>query len=331
MALSRLSMFYVPIEITEAIIKEVDDLSTLYACSLVCREFLPLAQRRLFHSFTLESGSQGHRSGKYERFLSTLTTTPRLALYVRNLHVEDNVYFDYRQRHKSPSVLAEPILPNLLEMLHNITIFSFECTPGGYWKEFSLPLKQALASFLVRPSIKLLFLRGVHHLPNAFAQCFARIPSITLSRCIGFYGIYEPKDMKMSLDVVPISRNHSIRRFTFSGSLVHTIALQPLVDELSHSCCKLEELVMDFYVNKVGIDLAIELMEKHKNTLTVCKLPHSTFSEDDLLKIDIGTFALLRTIRIFASFDEQDPFSNTRNILNKAHEENRIQEIIIRT
>jgi hypothetical protein len=82
------SMALLPPEITDRIIDFLhDDRKALYACSLVCREWVPSSHTHLFWTINLSRNCQ-------TALLRLLEFTPQVRLYVRELSVDSHAVVD---------------------------------------------------------------------------------------------------------------------------------------------------------------------------------------------------------------------------------------------
>ena len=104
---------YLPPELIQSIIEQVEDEKTLAACSLTCRAWAPVAQSRYFRNIRF-----GPSSNEATRFLELIRERPHIALLPRSIRSNqwdeecDGIYF----------AQIAPLLPNVthlsLEALH---------------------------------------------------------------------------------------------------------------------------------------------------------------------------------------------------------------------
>ncbi|KAF8997627.1 hypothetical protein BDQ17DRAFT_1329289 [Cyathus striatus] len=317
---------YIPLEIVELIINEValvDDQNTfptLKACKLASSIFLEPSRRYIFKEIKLIAPTASHNSyirgsAKYRRLQDILVTSPQLAFYARSFHLQDNF-----TRH---SFLSQPTLPNLLGMFQNITSFNWTFTTedndivASYdWRSSSPTLQQALMNIMFSPIIEIVSLRFIKNLPHAFGRYFANIPTVqaissTPGRCL------------RSLTIADLDLDKC----------------QPLIDGLSSSNFRLEELKLDSYTPRWVDDniIAAAITNTHRNTLTRIEFPCRVlpqrliifYLKDEIAILNIGMFPRLQTVKIYSHYDEQDPFGSATDILKKARNPNEIREIII--
>ncbi|KAF9009925.1 hypothetical protein BDQ17DRAFT_989067 [Cyathus striatus] len=314
----------IPFEITEAIVDAIDDhdISSIRTCALVHRDFLDASRRRLFSSVTLEF-KKWPKPTKYIQFQSALLSSPELAVYIRELIIcgefDSHIFGD-----------SESALPTIIDMLQNLTSFSVHsyALHQSWQSAFTPDLKRALVSILLSPSIEKFSLGNLHHIPITLAKCFTRIPCLTLS---GFGDLFQGNsDDEMATvpqQLLNIPNNRCLNSLTIYDP-INRECLQPLLDEIDSSICKLEKL-STFYNGSRRFDVIATtsaFIAKSKNTLTTLEFTNVALTDGYL---DISNLKHLRTITLSADTLPHDPLKDIRTVLSRAPNDNKIQEIII--
>jgi hypothetical protein len=135
-----------------------DSHDDLRACSLVCRSWLPLCQRRLFQSIRISSGrccrDRPVRSFSSARLGRLLHNSPHLAGYIREMKLSDRCLGC-----RKSWMEVDETLPLVLRKLGNLQKLEFW---ELHWTTFTVDLRQSLRWVLQLPSITMLKMHGGH-------------------------------------------------------------------------------------------------------------------------------------------------------------------------
>ncbi|KAL0953194.1 hypothetical protein HGRIS_004449 [Hohenbuehelia grisea] len=135
-----------PGELIDHIISNVQAKATLKACSLVCKDWVSLAQCFLFEKISLSDATHGVK--RCQQLLPVLERSPHLIPYVRRLHLS----FAHQSGMQRPTrrfLLSEPTLPDLLSLTRHIRTLQLGSSPSTLkWTEIPLRLLHSLEPIL---------------------------------------------------------------------------------------------------------------------------------------------------------------------------------------
>ncbi|KAJ7457233.1 hypothetical protein B0H11DRAFT_1925170 [Mycena galericulata] len=160
----------VPQEIIDAIVDNVEDMSSLKACSLVCWAFVPASRTRIFRTICIDM-----LSNHAHNLHAVLLRNPDLALYVRDVTI-------YRSHHTPLWMPSGSPLPAVLNMLTQIQRFSlFAC--WGDWRDVPAPLAAALTKISRLPALDRLHILTASNLPAALLNNALSLRVLSLFHC----------------------------------------------------------------------------------------------------------------------------------------------------
>ncbi|KAJ6516530.1 hypothetical protein C8R47DRAFT_399561 [Mycena vitilis] len=138
-------MAFIPQELVNTIVAEVDDVSALKACSLAGSAFRDATQRGLFQSITLTSWPHSvSQSGNYAAACALFAQSPHLATYVLDLKI-------LLQNRRADLDHLQRILPMLVK--------ARRCIIDGYvhqfrWHDMTEGLDAAFSQFFSRETLR---------------------------------------------------------------------------------------------------------------------------------------------------------------------------------
>ncbi|KAF8506233.1 hypothetical protein JB92DRAFT_736820 [Gautieria morchelliformis] len=149
------------LELIDDIISHVDEKddirgrSHLRACSLVCRLWLPLSQRRLFHHIEFVLGLWEGRElySQVQRLDWVLLKSPHLAGYIRVLELPDlsnNGLTAYYQEQRAVWIAIDEPLSSLMCKFTQVQKLKFSCLD---WNTLPGYFRQSLRRVLELPSM----------------------------------------------------------------------------------------------------------------------------------------------------------------------------------
>ncbi|KAF8990830.1 hypothetical protein BDQ17DRAFT_1433504 [Cyathus striatus] len=208
-----------PLEILELIIDEASLLeeeeygrTTLRSFSLVCKDLVKPAQRHLLHSVCVR-WPVSHPEQLYD----TLTSSPEIALFIRELLVEEHTSY--------PFIFNKFTFHDLLGMLRNLTKLELIFYSMHYkWNDISPDMEQAL--IFLSHSLKHLILKNIS-LPPFSAKWIACIPTVRLDRVSWESGQPDPSQERQP----HIEHRYNLRSLCIQGQRLPT--MQPLLDIIS--------------------------------------------------------------------------------------------------
>lgn len=169
---------WLPLDVVECILEQLelvdedlDDRSSLKACSTVCRDFAPLCQKRIFSNVALSDDVSNQSDiGSLYRLESLLRKKPHISDYIRTL----------KYKH---SVDSEMPVAFIFDRLRFVTTFHLgfrsnrrnQITPS--WSTTSSSFQNALLAFLSSNDIVWLTLDHIDDLPGTM---FGRMPGLLL-------------------------------------------------------------------------------------------------------------------------------------------------------
>ncbi|KAJ7754572.1 hypothetical protein B0H16DRAFT_748420 [Mycena metata] len=133
-----MSIFNLPPELIDLVIRLDIDVDTLRSCALVCRAFLQPSQRYLFATVDL-----GTPHGPVPRFHDLLRNSPHLCAHVRELAI---VHLDYRGQWQA----WYPSLAAVLDLLPNVTMFTLSFLPHVKWGDLPANVQAAICALCQR-------------------------------------------------------------------------------------------------------------------------------------------------------------------------------------
>jgi hypothetical protein len=138
---------------------EYRDLQALRTCSLVCRSWLPLCQRLLFHTIQFVTRSCCRRCRTAfphtRRLDQALLDSPHLAGYIRELELSNAGCWNCHRRWMA----TDETLPSMLRKLGNVQKLLIHQLR---WSTLSVDLRQSLGWVLQLPSITVLQIGSGH-------------------------------------------------------------------------------------------------------------------------------------------------------------------------
>ncbi|KAF7303397.1 hypothetical protein MIND_00568000 [Mycena indigotica] len=144
----------IPPELIDTVLNYVDDRRTLKACTVVCRSFCALAQKRLFSSFTLLPPSLPHVAPPPQDLATFLVNSPHIPFHVRRLHIVCPHYENW----------VGAIL-QCLALFTRLTSLLIDCRylskDTHSWESFYPDTVTALRSIAALPSMRTLLLYAV--------------------------------------------------------------------------------------------------------------------------------------------------------------------------
>lgn len=159
----------VPLDIVELIMEELakeEDIETLKTCSLACRHFRPICQRRIFAAISLDFSKRHFRKNPLApRFRRLVDRNPSIVGYVRSLDYVD--LFDSKR--------GAPVL----RRFRHIKSFTFGFNdydplfpPQQDWEKMTISLRTSLHFFIQANNIVELCLFNIQNLPMSFLLHF---------------------------------------------------------------------------------------------------------------------------------------------------------------
>ncbi|KAF8969233.1 hypothetical protein BDZ97DRAFT_1915577 [Flammula alnicola] len=154
----------VPLDIVEVVFDilafDDEEFTSLKACSLICRAFLPLCRKHIFASIKIDAPydhlSEPHQFPYIYLFRNLLTTTPEIADYIRELH------FGIRYGDEQYFIGLAEILKGCTR-LSSLTLFHRYGKVD--WKSLPLPVADALLCLINLPTLTSLELGGMQNFP----------------------------------------------------------------------------------------------------------------------------------------------------------------------
>ncbi|TFK43060.1 hypothetical protein BDQ12DRAFT_674322 [Crucibulum laeve] len=201
MSSSTVNNLHVPQEICDSIIDHLwDDLPSLSACSLVCRDWTHRSRYHFFYDIRLE------RRNDVTSFRRLLTTSAKhLVTLPRNLTIvfDDLIYTQPRYYYYSmPETLvhgirlvAEMELEEILSLLPNLRSLSLDITGNTFWlswESMSFWFKCAIAQVLQLPTLTHFDMHRFRIKPHSLAALIAH------GRALEHLGIYNPHTLDYS-------------------------------------------------------------------------------------------------------------------------------------
>ncbi|KAF7341115.1 hypothetical protein MVEN_01845800 [Mycena venus] len=211
-------MISLPQELIEAIVGLVDDLDALKACSLVCMSLVPVAQRILLRSLTIQQvGSGRWRSGQgprgvlsIQRAHAFLQASPNISSYIRHLKI----------RFTGPplSIGEEGPLESILSALTSIE----DLVICGSISAPHSPITSLLPGFLAvlqLPTIERVCLLNIRAISSSFLSLAMASARIVLMQNISVAPVLaDEQDFVGHKGHLPTAR---LEHLIFQGSLTH--------------------------------------------------------------------------------------------------------------
>ncbi|KDR66870.1 hypothetical protein GALMADRAFT_161831 [Galerina marginata CBS 339.88] len=139
-------------EVVDILAQDGPDLSSIKACSVTCKTYLPLCRKHIFSSILLTGQIRPIHVSKptLAAFIRVLSTTPEIAYYIRNL-----VYYP------SMKDLDLPLLPETFMQIQNLESLSIHWPVRSQFQWNKNPLRLALLHLLHLPTLIRLEARGI--------------------------------------------------------------------------------------------------------------------------------------------------------------------------
>ncbi|PPQ83797.1 hypothetical protein CVT24_007320 [Panaeolus cyanescens] len=161
---------FIPFDLVEKIFSHIPttDHATLSACSQTSKSFRDSMQGRLFEVINVECAVVRDRRGDFtladikgvdtvHQLLSSLTTKPTLASYIRSFNIIGTELFPSRMTMRDPLGSPTPSIFRILSLLTSLTAFSFSGDPTS---RDLLPIKERHISSDLKEAIQSLFMRS---------------------------------------------------------------------------------------------------------------------------------------------------------------------------
>ncbi|KAF8992507.1 hypothetical protein BDQ17DRAFT_1546455, partial [Cyathus striatus] len=257
----------IPYDVIETIIGRVailedDSQSSLKSCTLVCKSFLELSRRHLFFKIFLFHYGDTPSLDRYLRFVSLLTSSPELALYIREITIFNSTISSLHG-----NIFNYPTLSDILGLLRNIRSLNlYFMDPGSIsWESLEYSFQTLFANMLSFSLLEHVSLYGLKNIPRALIQYLARISSLSLCRT-GFDSFDQH-----------VLNKYRCNLKSLCISTLNLEEVQPFIDFMSETNSKLEkiEVLEDCQRNCDDIKIARRIMETRKQSLIRLDLSHT--------------------------------------------------------
>ncbi|KAJ8488310.1 hypothetical protein ONZ45_g13998 [Pleurotus djamor] len=153
-----------PVDVVHHIIKHVaafNRLDCLSACSLVCHDWLPLAQRYIWAEFYIQAprDDPARDLATCRRILELIQRSPHLALYVRQIRLQ-SIHVHTEVGMNTDQADFDIVLCELLGEFCNVEEVYLSGVGDSHWLDLPVVLLQAFAHVLSQPRIATLTLRN---------------------------------------------------------------------------------------------------------------------------------------------------------------------------
>ncbi|KAJ7484946.1 hypothetical protein B0H11DRAFT_2019345 [Mycena galericulata] len=253
-------MAQLPHELIDSILEDVSD-SSLAACSLTARAFVPVSQRRLFRRMTLSN------IAAYERTARLLSSSPHLWQHFRFLAIDINqVPRNY------------PLLKAILEPLTEIEYLSIT------GRNTQLGENPCLIDFLSLPSIKCFALAGIRGVPSSLISLVfnSSFKEVFFSSLL-ILGKEEAEEWSPSTDLWKV---------TISADRYRSMLPFMLHPKRMPSLCRIKHL-------SVAIPAIVEaLVNKFKDLLVLCSSTLEYLSLELERSLALPALPALRTLEL---------------------------------
>lgn len=183
-----------PPELLEEIIEYLrDSRETLKSCALSCRPLLLPSQKRLFSSVTIRGprkldmkwlGGPPDEGCSSKQLGDLLESSPHLAIFVRNLKIQDRRKYRARadRYHQVPNATKRWLredtnLSRALSYLKNLHSFFLELSAFPYFDALPTATRLSIIGLIQSPSLKRLTLRGV---PPLLFKCNSNLRDVSI-------------------------------------------------------------------------------------------------------------------------------------------------------
>ncbi|KAF8988413.1 hypothetical protein BDQ17DRAFT_1374117 [Cyathus striatus] len=311
----------VPVEIIEQIIQNVSR-SDLISCALISHDFLIPSQQLLFRYVTLsfidfDEDTRTIGMTRYSSFQSAVASAPELALFVRE--------FSLIQYGKAKVLTDMPTFPGMLMSFRNLTKFRLHSYSGSNYENLSPALKEALIAVFRSHLITNISLQGLLNISPDTMKWIKSISTVEL----GYITFAEQSEKSNQLDTG--TECTSIKTLILGNQELDSS--KPLLNAMSSSRTKLEKLEIRSVSHSYEIEVAREIIEKQKNSLTTLEFSSGFLNySSDYKLIDFNDIPHLRTVRFSAEFYSASSISGLSNvncIFSKVREDNSIQQVTI--
>ncbi|KAJ7032039.1 hypothetical protein C8F04DRAFT_671817 [Mycena alexandri] len=154
-------MIPLPQELVDAIIDQVDEVTTVKSCTLVSGPFLSSAQRKLFRVARILAGRRNLSLADYSHFLSE---SPHIASYIRDLDIRAHP-------------MTEPAaLIHILAVVRNVECFTLTIVE---MPKNNPAFTAALLDCVCRPTLRRLHLLYMQGVPSTILSAAMAVPAVS--------------------------------------------------------------------------------------------------------------------------------------------------------
>jgi hypothetical protein len=257
---------YLPLELIEAIIEEIECRETLAACCLVCRAWAPIAQSRYFGYLRF-----GSSPDKATRFLEVIRESPHIALFPRSIRSNQRgihlAQIAPLLVNVSSFTLEGVNLAQIAPLLLNLSSFTLE---GVNLLYYSSQNAQRIAEAF--PSLRELHLDHCTvnlHILSSFFQSHPTLRTLTFRS-----GQISPM-IDQSQELLPLRR---LQHLQFFGSMDISLLLPLLVDHET-SLAPIERLGLSL-LSKSDSAVACTLLFRLRHTLQTLEIDSPSFHDN---------------------------------------------------
>ncbi|KAJ6546651.1 hypothetical protein DFH09DRAFT_1367191 [Mycena vulgaris] len=178
---------FIPPELIDAIVEEVDNIKSLKACSLVASNFRVMSQRILLCSVTLDDSYRW----QYPALCTLLTESPHVAEYITGFTLRPSSEYQFGDSQR------------LLAKLTNVRRFTIRGGYGYMWSQLG-PVAEGILAFIQRQELAELQVTHVRDIPLAvLARLVSSAPvlSFTEVTSLFFPGVPVAPDLPVGVPI----------------------------------------------------------------------------------------------------------------------------------